>query len=142
MTQGFLKLLDNKHGTLINVTSAAGIAIIPHTASYSLSKLAQIQIQRFVAAENPNVTAISLHPGTVLTPITKPAFVKFSLDTYGLAGGVAVWLATDEAKFMNGRYLGSNWSVNEMMDRQEEIVSKELLNVELQGTFGKAQFEK
>ena len=142
MTRGFLKLLGKKNGTVINITSFAGISIIPHTASYSLSKLVQIQIQRFVAAENPNVTAISLHPGTVLTPITKPAFVKFSLDTYKLTGGVAVWLATDKAKFMNGRDMGSNWSVDELMNREEEIVSKDLLNVALQGTFGKEQFEE
>lgn len=143
MTQGFLKLVgDTKPATIINVTSAGGIAVIPHTSSYSLSKLVQIQIQRFVAVENPNITAISLHPGTVLTPITKPQFVKFSKDTPALAGGVAVWLATEQAKFMNGRYMGVNWSVAELMERKDEIVSKGLLLEELQGTFGKAQFEE
>ena len=142
MTQGFLKLVgDSKLATIINITSYGGIAVIPSTSSYSLSKLVQIQMQRFVAAENPNITAISLHPGTVLTPITKPFFVKFSKDTPALAGGVAVWLATEQAKFMNGRYMGANWSVKEMMERKEEIVSKRLLLMELQGTFGKAQFE-
>lgn len=85
--------------------------------------------------------AVSLHPGTILTPITKPAFVRFSLDTFELAGGVAVWLATEKAKFMNGRYMGANWSVDNLMEREDEIVSKGLLLPELQGTFGIAQFE-
>ena len=58
-----------------------------------------------------------------------------------MAGGVAVWLATEQAKFMNGRYMGVNWSVVELMDRKDEIVSKGLLMEELQGTFGKDQFE-
>lgn len=142
MTQSFLKLVgDSKPATIINVTSAGGISVIPHTSSYALSKLVQIQMQRFVAVENPNITAISLHPGTVLTGITKPYFVKFSKDTFALAGGVAVWLATEQAKFMNGRYMGVNWSVVELMDRKDEIVSKGLLMEELQGTFGKDQFE-
>lgn len=142
MSQGFLKLVGKeKPATIINVSSAGGIAIIPSTSSYSLSKLVQIQIQRFIAAETPNVTAISMHPGTVMTPITKPQFVKFSKDTYALAGGVAVWLATDEAKFMNGRYMGANWAVDELTERKDEIVSKGLLLPELQGKFGKGQFE-
>jgi NAD(P)-dependent dehydrogenase (short-subunit alcohol dehydrogenase family) len=142
MTQSFLRLVgNNKPATIINVSSAGGISIIPHTSSYSLSKLVQIQMQRFVAVENPNITAISLHPGTILTGITKPQFVKFSKDTFALAGGVAVWLATEQAKFMNGRYMGVNWSVAELMERKDEIVSKGLLVEELQGTFGKAQFE-
>lgn len=142
MTQSFLRLVgNNKPATIINVSSAGGISIIPHTSSYSLSKLVQIQMQRFVAVENPNITAISLHPGTILTGITKPQFVKFSKDTFALAGGVAVWLSTEQAKFMNGRYMGVNWSVAELMERKDEIVSKGLLVEELQGTFGKAQFE-
>jgi NAD(P)-dependent dehydrogenase (short-subunit alcohol dehydrogenase family) len=142
MTQSFLKLVgDTKPATIINVTAYGGVAIIPSTSSYSLSKLVQIQMQRFVTVENPNITAISLHPGTVLTGITKPFFVKFSKDTFALAGGVAVWLATEQAKFMNGRYMGVNWSVSELIDRKDEIISKGLLLVELQGTFGKTQFE-
>lgn len=142
MTQGFLKLVGpSKLATIINITSYAGIAVIPSTSSYSLSKLVQIQIQRFVAAENPNVTAVSLHPGTVLTPITKPMFEKFSKDTPALAGAVAVWLATEPARFMSGRYMGANWSVKEMIEREEEIVSKGLLLMELQGRFGISQFE-
>jgi len=143
MTQSFLKLVgESKPATIINVSSAGGISIIPNTSSYSLSKLVQIQMQRFVTVENPNITAISLHPGTILTPITKPYFVKFSKDTFGLAGGVAVWLATEQAQFMNGRYMGANWSVAELMERKDEIVSKGLLLEELQGTFGKDQFEE
>lgn len=68
-------------------------------------------------------------------------FVKFSQDTFELAGGVAVWLATDKAKFMNGRYMGTNWSVDELMEREEEVISQGKLIIDLQGTFGKAQFE-
>lgn len=142
MTQEFLKLVgDTKRATIINITSAAAIAILPNTSSYSLSKLVQVHIQRFIAAENPNVVAVSLHPGSVHTAITKPAFLKFSKDTFALAGGVAVWLASEQAKFMNGRYMGVNWSVGELVDRQDEIVAKGELLMELQGSLGKAQFE-
>jgi hypothetical protein len=128
MTQSFLRLVgNNKPATIINVSSAGGISIMPHTSNYSLSKLVQIQMQRFVAVENPNITAISLHPGTILTGITKPQFVKFSKDSFALAEGVATLLATEQAKSMNGRYMGVNCSVAEFMKRKDEIVSKGLL---------------
>jgi short-subunit dehydrogenase len=133
MTQNFLKIVgESKSATIINIVSTAGTIIMPTTSSYSLSKLVQIQIQRFIGAENPNVVAVSMQPGTVLTTITKPAFVKFSKDTHALAGGTAVWLATDQAKFMNGRYTNANWSVDELMERKDEIVSKGELLMELQ----------
>lgn len=76
-----------------------------------------------------------------MTPITKPQFEKFSLDTYELAGGAAVWLATEKAKFMNGRYLAANWSVDDLMEMEKEIVDRGLLLEELKGSFGKAQFD-
>jgi hypothetical protein len=41
---------------------------------------------------------------------------------------------------MNGRYMGANWSVDDLMAREKEIVEKGLLLLELQVSFGKAQF--
>jgi short-subunit dehydrogenase len=91
MTQNFLQLLGSENpGTVINVVSTAAIMVMPTTSSLALSKLVQLQMQRFIDAENPNVVAVSMQPGAVLTGITKPAFVKFSLDTHELAGGTAV----------------------------------------------------
>jgi NAD(P)-dependent dehydrogenase (short-subunit alcohol dehydrogenase family) len=140
VTQEFLKLIGpSRPATIINITSAAGISVMPTTAAYALSKLTQIQIQRFVAAENPNVVAVSLHPGTVLTSITKPAFVKFSKDTMELAGGVSVWLASGDKIWMNGRYMGVNWDVEDLEGMKEKIVGEGELFMELKGTFGPAR---
>jgi hypothetical protein len=97
-------------------------------------------MQHFVSTENPNIVAVSVHPGSVMTPITKPVFEKLSLDMHELARGCAVWLATEKASFMNGRYMGANWSVDDLMAREKEIVEKGLLLLELQVSFGKAQF--
>ena len=43
---------------------------------------------------------------------------------------------------MNGRYMGVNWDVDQLAEREREIVDKGLLLMELQGTFGAQQFEK
>lgn len=33
-----------------------------------------------------------------------------------------IWLASEPAGFMNGRYISLNWSVDELLERKEEIV--------------------
>jgi NAD(P)-dependent dehydrogenase (short-subunit alcohol dehydrogenase family) len=137
MTQQFLQLNGkDSAGTTINITSAAALNTTPCLSSYSLSKLCQIQLQAFVRAENPNVRAVSLHPGILITRMTPPAFERFARDTFELVGGVAVWLATEQAAFMNGRYMSVNWSVDELVERKNEIVSDGLLEVALRGRFG------
>jgi hypothetical protein len=58
MTQEFLRLAGTtKPVTIINITSGVALAVFPHGSAYSLSKLVEIQIQRFVGVENPNVGA-------------------------------------------------------------------------------------
>jgi NAD(P)-dependent dehydrogenase (short-subunit alcohol dehydrogenase family) len=142
MSQGFLKLLGKeKKGTIVNVTSALGLTVVPGFSSYSLSKLVTFQLQAFIGAENPNVTAVAMHPGIVKTDNTHPAFEPFAKDTPALPGGLGVWLATEQAAFLNGKYIESNWSVEDLVAKKEEIVSKGLLSIALKGEFGSAQFE-
>jgi NAD(P)-dependent dehydrogenase (short-subunit alcohol dehydrogenase family) len=137
MTQHFLKLLGGEStGYIINITSAGGVFFTPGPDSYGMCKLLELQMQRYIAALNPNVVATALHPGSILTNITAPAFVRMSKDTFELAGGTAVWLATEEARFMNGRYMSVNWSVEELTQRRKEIIERDLLTMELKGHFG------
>tara|TARA_R110002060_G_scaffold33056_4_gene43773 strand:+ start:315 stop:740 length:426 start_codon:yes stop_codon:yes gene_type:complete len=111
LTQGFLRLLGKeKKGSIVTLSTSAAFMVFPGMSCYSLSKLASTQLQTFIAAENPNVTAISLHPGLVLTDMTMDAFRPYAKDTPELVGGVGVWLATEKAAFLNGRYIESNVS--------------------------------
>lgn len=43
-------------------------------------------------------------------------------------------MATDQAKFMSGRYTNANWSVADLMEMKEHIVASGDLMVELQKT--------
>ena len=113
---------------------------VPGMSNYSLSKLVALQLQAFVAAENPNVTAIALHPGIVLTEMTTGDFKPFAKHTPELVGGIGVWLSTEKAAFLNGKYVESNWSVEDLAARKEEIVSEGKLSLVLKGEFGKEQF--
>jgi hypothetical protein len=57
---------------------------VPSLSPYALSKLVALQIQAFVAAENPNVSAVALHPGIVMTDMVTEMFKPFALDTPAL----------------------------------------------------------
>ncbi|TVY38702.1 Short chain dehydrogenase, partial [Lachnellula subtilissima] len=137
-TQGFLKLLGTEaKGSIVNMTSGLAVMTVPGMSSYSLSKLAILQLQAYIALENPNVTAIALHPGIVKTEMTAGAFQRFALDTPELVGGIGVWLSTEKAAFLNGKYVSSNWSVDDLAARKEEIVSGGKLSLILKGDLGR-----
>lgn len=91
LTQGFIKLLGKERkGWIVNLTSAVAVTVFAGMSGYSLSKLSGLQLQAFIAAENPNVIATSLHPGLVLTDMTLDYFRPFAKDTAELIGGVGV----------------------------------------------------
>jgi NAD(P)-dependent dehydrogenase (short-subunit alcohol dehydrogenase family) len=95
---------------------------MPGTSAYAVSKLAATHLQQFVAAEYPRVTAVAVHPGVLLTDMSAgSAFERFAIDPPALVGGFAVWLTTDAARFLNGRYLDAHWDVDELLARREEI---------------------
>ncbi|EHK19748.1 uncharacterized protein TRIVIDRAFT_46933 [Trichoderma virens Gv29-8] len=137
----FLQLLGSeKEGMLIGLSSAAAFMVAPGASAYSLAKLADLQLTRYISVENPNVTAISFHPGIILTDMHDDArgFRHFAKDTPELAGGVAVWLCTKTAAFLNGRYMAVNWAVDELLAKKEEIIAGDLLKIQLGGEFGDA----
>ncbi|KNG84429.1 hypothetical protein ANOM_007598 [Aspergillus nomiae NRRL 13137] len=131
-SQYFTKLLGpTSRGYIINVSSIVAVLAMPGSDSYALSKMVQSAMQRYIALLNPNIIATSLHPGTVATNIVPEFFSRFAKDTHDLAAGTALWLASEDAQFMNGRYMSANWSVEEMVERREEIVEHDLLKFDL-----------
>jgi len=138
----FLQLLGSeKQGKIIIVSSAAGLITLPGSSSYTISKLVGMQLARTLSVENSNVLAVALHPGIVVTDMLSDVFRAFAKDTPLLAGAAAVWLATDAAKFLNGRYISANWDVVEMMARKAEIDGNDTLQVGLHGNFITATVE-
>ncbi|KAN0110346.1 putative oxidoreductase ucpA [Hyaloscypha variabilis] len=142
VTQGFLKLLGTeKKGAIISLTTFAAHMPFPGLSAYSISKLALTQLQAFIAVENPNVTAVAIHPGLILTDATLDYFKPFAKDSPELLGGLGVWLATENASFLSGKYVEVNWSVDELIERKDEIVKEGKLSIGIKGEFGSEQFE-
>lgn len=146
MTQYFLKQLPSPStpARIVTLTTGAAYEIFPSLSAYGISKLAVLELMTYVAAENPNVFAVALHPGIVDTDMTLDTFRRFALDTPELVGGVGVWLAGWEGvdrSFLGGRFVSVNWDVEELVKRKDEIESGGLLKMDLKGTLGAGQFE-
>ena len=61
MGQKFLKLLGfERRGIIVKMNTAIATMIGPGMSGYSMSKNASLRLIEHVAAEHPNVTAVSL----------------------------------------------------------------------------------
>jgi NAD(P)-dependent dehydrogenase (short-subunit alcohol dehydrogenase family) len=68
VTSYFLRLLGKEHpGTIIFLSSGLGLLTLPGSSGYSITKLSDLQLASYAAAENENVTAVAFHPRIVLT---------------------------------------------------------------------------
>jgi NAD(P)-dependent dehydrogenase (short-subunit alcohol dehydrogenase family) len=128
ITRAFLQLIgaDKPRATIVDVASSAAISVMPGGSAYCISKAAVAFLQQFIAAENPNVAAVSIHPGVVVTDMTteNAMFGRFAIDPPELPGGFAVWLTTEAARFLSGRYVDVHWPVDELVQRKDEIVQQ------------------
>lgn len=141
MSQAFLKAIRDAPSatrTIINMSSIAAQGTPPGTSSYSPAKLALSKFTAYLAQENPEITAISLHPGLVPTDMghSVPYIAPFLHDTPELSGGTAVWLAAGDKKFLTGRFITVNWDMEELESRKDEIKDGDLLTFGLKGKFG------
>lgn len=141
MSQAFLKAIRNTPSTsrtIVNVASMAAQGFPPGMSSYSPSKIALCKFTAYLSQENPEITAVSLDPGLVPTDMGHgvPYLAGYLHDTPELSGGLAVWLATGDKKFLNGRYVAANWNVEELESRKEEIKDGDFLTFGLKGKFG------
>lgn len=135
---------------LTSQTTAFPTAMGPGMSGYNASKIAQIKVIEYLAAEEPNVFAATVHPGICDTAVLaksgmKPDQVpldqsKFQLLILGawpdlprcapslhlvvaLPGDFLVWLASSEGSFLKGRSVSANWDVDELKAQAESIQS-------------------
>ena len=151
MTQHFLQAAlpwasATDKARIVTMTSSTAWGVWPFLAAYSMSKAANIHYTTTLAAAYPEtLLAISVNPGMNDTDIVPDALraVGFNYNNPALTGGTIAWLVADTARsqFLNGRVLTVEWDVEELVARKEEIMSKNLLTLQLQATLGTDQFD-
>lgn len=106
------KMIEQGFGAIINIASIAGLVAQMGGASYTASKHAVIGYTKHLAAvyAKHGIKINAICPGTIRTPMTAKMLEtrptdKIPLDRFGEASEVAelaIFLASDEARFMNG----------------------------------------
>ncbi|OLN85285.1 Short-chain type dehydrogenase/reductase [Colletotrichum chlorophyti] len=139
VTKAFLPTANPSHAAVIALTTgttALPAAAVLGLSAYMASKLAQTKIIEFLAAENPNLFAVTLHPGMVETDIFKKSGAKaeaLPMDKARLPAHFAVWLSSPEAEFLNGRTVWANWDVEELKSSAQATQSGQLLTSGING---------
>lgn len=107
--------------------------IVPNTTAYGTSKLAVNRFTELIQHEygKQGVRALSFHPGGIAsTGMGQRAPQQFKnrlIDTVDLAAGTALYLTTPEATYLDGRFVYSNWNMEEVAKLKDDIVKDNLL---------------
>ncbi|KAK1570233.1 short chain dehydrogenase [Colletotrichum navitas] len=87
--------------------------------AYSASKNAGTLLIQMIAKDTPpeDMQIINFHPGLVRTSLFIEAGVpaeSLPFDDVALPGNYAVWAASEEARFLHGRFVWAKWDVEEL----------------------------
>jgi NAD(P)-dependent dehydrogenase (short-subunit alcohol dehydrogenase family) len=117
----------SKQTIIINVSTLAAYRPLPRQGVYGSSKAAFTQLITEFAREHDEeeVRFVSYHPGAVYTELASQHFSKDIFDGWEdviLPGQFAVWLASPEADFLNGRFVWAEWDVDELLEVKDKIM--------------------
>ena len=114
--------------SLIHISSSAlHIPYMPGYSAYRASKIAATKVFEYFSYENPGVFVLQVHPGLIIGTTMSEKFGKSALDAglvpddITLSGDFVVWAVSNEAKFLNGRFVWANWDVEELQAHRKDI---------------------
>jgi 3alpha(or 20beta)-hydroxysteroid dehydrogenase len=107
---GIPALKKSGHGSIINISSTAGIKGVAALPGYTAAKFAVRGLTKEIAIDlgRYNIRANSIHPGNIRTPMTDGLDVDQSLVPLGRMGdaselsAMVLFLASDESSFSTG----------------------------------------
>jgi len=119
-------------GHLILISSIGAQFVRPTASAYQTSKHAINRLCEFVNIDHgkDGVKCFAIHPGGVPTVLAKnmpDELHNLLVDEPDLAAGFAVWLCSGKADWAKGRYLSSNWDVDELTQLKDQIIQEDLL---------------
>lgn len=133
VTKEYINANIERGGTIISTSSIGSGVVTPKISSYQMTKTAVNRMMEFVDAEyeTRGFRCFAFHPGAVKTTLVDnnaeliTAF-KFT-DTPELAAATCVYLASKRSEYLKGRYISSNWDVEELESAKDNIVGNNLL---------------
>ena len=119
-------------GHLILISSIGAQLLTPGASDYQTSKHAINRLCEFINLDHgeDGIKCFAVHPGGVPTALAQnmPIEIHSSLvDEPELAAGFIVWLCSGKADWARGRYVSSNWDVNELLHMEDQILRDDLL---------------
>ncbi|MCJ1250012.1 hypothetical protein MMC30_007238 [Trapelia coarctata] len=129
----------NSNAAIVGVNAAMVTIPAPHLVSrgasaYVSSKMAQLKFLELLAAENPDIFVVSVHPGVVRTPLLDKANIfDAPEDDVRLPADFMVWVTSPEAQFLRGKFVYANWDVDQLKARAKEIEATPMLTSNVLG---------
>lgn len=123
------------NATVISVNSAvAHVGFLPGHSGYAAAKAASAKMFDYFRAENPGIRVVQFHPGVVMTEMASKsvdAGTDLPFDDVSLPAAFAVWSASPEAGFLNGKYVWPHWDVDELKVMSSEIEESDRFTIGL-----------
>ncbi|KAI9706980.1 MAG: hypothetical protein M1820_004568 [Bogoriella megaspora] len=110
--------------TILDVSTVSIHQIQPMASIYGASKASWTMLLQRIGIEDPELRVHSYHPGAFFTDLAKNAGIAedaLEWDEIDLAGDFAVWLASEEARFLSGRFVWAHWDVQELKELRERV---------------------
>ncbi|KXG51992.1 Short-chain dehydrogenase/reductase SDR [Penicillium griseofulvum] len=104
------------------------------SAAYNISKFALNRLAEYVHEDYKadGVVSFALHPGCIqVNKDYEKEWEDVLIDDISLPGGFCVWLTKAKRDWLSGRFISSNWDVNELESRKDGIVAKDLFKFTL-----------
>jgi NAD(P)-dependent dehydrogenase (short-subunit alcohol dehydrogenase family) len=119
-------------GHLILISSVGAQSLTLGASDYQTSKHAINRLCEFVNVDHgeDGVKCFAIHPGGVPTALGRnmpDAMHAYLVDSPDLAAGFIVWLCAGRADWAKGRFLSSNWDVDELSQLKDRILEGDLL---------------
>jgi NAD(P)-dependent dehydrogenase (short-subunit alcohol dehydrogenase family) len=121
-----------KPGIVVTISSMGAYKLMaPKFSAYASSKLAVARLMESLTCDVPETEArfFSVHPGVVKTDMYYKSGMGglFILTDGRLTAQFVVWLATEQAAFLNGRFVWVNWDIKELLELKGRILENDLL---------------